>query len=117
MTIPQYLIPGQTQSITVVVNGAGGKLTGWIDWYADGDWADAGEQIAADVTDNGAGDGDPSTGIIQIAVNVPSDAVPGYSFARFRWSLKPNLTYTGLPARARWRITGWRYRHRLQAGH
>ncbi|HOW26549.1 MAG TPA: right-handed parallel beta-helix repeat-containing protein, partial [Bacteroidales bacterium] len=95
VTIPQYLIPGQTQSITVVVNGAGGKLTGWIDWYADGDWADAGEQIAADVTDNGAGDGDPSTGTIQIAVNVPSDAVPGYSFARFRWSLKPNLTYNG----------------------
>ncbi|HNS18399.1 MAG TPA: Ig-like domain-containing protein, partial [Bacteroidales bacterium] len=95
VTFPTYLIPGQTQTITVVVNGAGGKLSAWIDWNANNNWADDGEHIAADVMDNGTGDGSPATGTIQFNVSVPADAVTGYTFARFRWSTKPNLTYTG----------------------
>ena len=99
MTFPTYLITGQTYSIPVVVNGAGGKLNGWIDWNRDGDWADPGEQIASDVTDGGSGgDSDGQVnGVILLSISVPAipTAEPGFTFARFRWSTQGGLSYTG----------------------
>jgi len=57
---------GQTAVITAEVIGAGGFLQAWIDWNADGDILDAGEQVATNLPDT---DGD---GIIQLNINPPS---------------------------------------------
>ena len=71
---------------TVTVTGANGRLQGWIDWNGDGDFLDVSEQIATNVTDNGAGDTNPATGTIGIAIATPLTAVLTQTFARFRWS-------------------------------
>jgi len=93
VTIPAYLILGQTQTVTVTVAGSGGKLSAWIDWGRDGSWI--GDQIAADVTDNDPNDYNSTAGVIDLQFTVPSSAVAGVSFARFRWSTQPGLSYTG----------------------
>jgi hypothetical protein len=59
-----------------------------VDFNADGDWADPGEQIFANVPL--APGGNPLT------FAVPAGAVPGLSFARFRFSTQGGLSYTGL---------------------
>ena len=71
---------------TVTVTGANGRLQGWIDWNGDGDFLDVSEQIATNVTDNGAGDTNPATGTIGIAIATPLTAILTQTFARFRWS-------------------------------
>jgi hypothetical protein len=48
VTIPA-LTKGQTATISATVTGAGGYLQGWIDWNGDGDFADAGEQVAMNI--------------------------------------------------------------------
>jgi uncharacterized repeat protein (TIGR01451 family) len=77
-----------TANITVA--GANGRLQGWIDWNGDGDFVDAGEQIATNVADNGAGDTNPATGTIGIAITAPSTALLTQTFVRFRWSTTPD---------------------------
>jgi hypothetical protein len=90
--------PVLTQGKTVIVNakvaGAGGYLQGWIDFNGDGDFADAGEQIATDVQDKGAGDSTPAVGTIGISVTVPETAVTTQTYARFRWSSMTALNST-----------------------
>lgn len=71
---------------TVTVTGANGRLQGWIDWNGDGDFLDVGEQIATNVTDNGASDTNPATGTIGIAIATPLTAILTQTFVRFRWS-------------------------------
>lgn len=95
VAFPSSFIPGQTQTISVRVTGTGGKLSAWIDWNADGDWADGGEQIAADVTDGGAGDNDPTPGMILLSVGVPANLTSSATFARFRWATRSGLFFTG----------------------
>jgi uncharacterized repeat protein (TIGR01451 family) len=80
----------------LTVTGANGRLQGWIDWNGDGDFLDAGEQIATNVADNGAGDTNPATGTIGIAITVPSTAVLTQTFARFRWSTTLNAPPSSL---------------------
>jgi uncharacterized repeat protein (TIGR01451 family) len=70
----------------VSVTGASGRLQAWIDWNRDGDLLDAGEQIATNVADNGAGDSNPATGVIGIAITTPNTASLIQTFMRFRWS-------------------------------
>ena len=60
----------------------------WIDFNADGDWADAGEQIFASVP--------VANGVNNLNFNVPAGATPGKTFARFRLSSTGGLAYTGL---------------------
>ena len=75
--LPPSFIQGETAIINVTVQGTG-RLSAWIDWNHDGDWADAAlnEHIIA---------GAPvSTGTHPFSVDVPIMAVPGPSFARFR---------------------------------
>lgn len=83
----------QTRAATanVTVAGAGGRLQAWFDWNRDGDFLDAGEQVAANVGDNLAGDTDPATGTIGLSFTVPVGVSVGQTFARFRWSAQPNL--------------------------
>jgi uncharacterized repeat protein (TIGR01451 family) len=70
----------------VTVTGANGRLQGWVDWNGDGDFLDAGEQIATNVADNGTGDTNPAVGTIGIAITTPSSAILTQTFVRFRWS-------------------------------
>ncbi len=93
VTIPAL---AQTQSATVsaTVVGAGGRLQGWIDWNGDGDFADAGEQVATNIEDNGAGDTNPATGTIAFAVTPPAIATTSLTFARLRWATQSDITAT-----------------------
>ena len=95
VTITQ-LRRSQTGSATITVAGAAGRLQGWIDWNGDGDFADAGEQIATNIADNGAGDTNAAAGIIGISITVPATPTLNQTFARFRWSstfgLSPSST-------------------------
>jgi len=82
------LVPGQPDTVSVTVTGSG-LLSAWIDFGADGSWAEPGDQILANVP--------LSTGTYLLNYNVPSNAVWGATtFARFRFSTVSNLTYTGL---------------------
>jgi uncharacterized repeat protein (TIGR01451 family) len=90
VTISQ-LRQSQTGSATVTVAGAGGRLQGWIDWNGDGDFADAGEQIATNIADNGAGDTNAATGIIGLSITAPATPTLNQTFARFRWSTTAGL--------------------------
>ncbi|MBK9490233.1 MAG: hypothetical protein IPO07_16755 [Haliscomenobacter sp.] len=75
---------------TVIPVGQTAYLQGWIDWNDDGDWADAGEQVAKDIALTSA------NGTYYLKVKVPCDAkVTPRTFLRFRLSTVPGLSYTG----------------------
>jgi large repetitive protein len=79
----------QTGQLTVTVSGASGdlRLDGWIDWSADGDFADAGEQVfTTQIVNPGAN---------PLSLNVPCTAVEGTTYARFRLSTAGGLGATG----------------------
>lgn len=83
---------GSTATVPVAVSGGTGFLQAWIDWNQDGDFGDAGEQIATNAVDGGAGDTDGSTnGTIELSVSVPASALSGDTFARFRISSTAGL--------------------------
>ena len=93
ITIPT-LTQGQTATINIPVAGAGGLLQAWID-YDNGGTFGAGEQIATNVTDGGAGDADGlANGTIQLSVPIPLTATTASTYARFRWSTTSNLDAT-----------------------
>ncbi len=86
------LLPlGQGSSAPVQVTASvGGYLSAWIDFNADGDWNDTGEQIFFDRW--------LFAGLNNINFNVPVGLPAGASvFARFRFSTQPiGASYTGL---------------------
>lgn len=88
----------RSQAATIAVPASGpGKLSGWIDFNADGDFADAGEQIASSITDGGAGDSDGTVnGTIAIALTPPASASTSPTIARFRFSSNSGATSSGL---------------------
>ena len=88
------LTQGQTATLTATVAGAGGYLQAWIDFNGDGDFADAGEQVATNIQDNGTGDTNATAGTIDFTVNVPAGAVTTQTYARFRWSTTAGLDAT-----------------------
>ncbi|MCP4688340.1 MAG: hypothetical protein GY859_09825, partial [Desulfobacterales bacterium] len=71
------LAPGANAAIEATAS-ASGKLDAWIDLNRDGDWEDPGEKIF-----NGL---DLTAGATSLAFPIPSDAVPGTTYARFRFS-------------------------------
>jgi len=73
--IPATAVKGQTYNLTVTTVGSG-FLNAWIDWNRDGDFVDAGEQIA-----NGQA---LSGGASTLAITVPNAASPGVTFIRLR---------------------------------
>ncbi len=84
------LTPGKASTVTVTVSlgtNAPGLLQGWIDFNRDGDWADTGEQVFKNVT--------LAAGVHPLTVNVPSTAVPGTTFARFRYGHEKDLSFVG----------------------
>ena len=80
------LVPGTVSDVTVVAS-AGGFLNAWMDWNADGDWADVGEQIFDDQA--------LASGPNVLAIQVPAEAAGGYTFARFRFDSIGGLSYDG----------------------
>ena len=83
------LLDGQIQSVTVT-GTAGNLLNAWIDFNQDGDWLDAGEQIATNVATTGAAQ--------SVSFMVPAGATLGTTFARFRIDSGGGLLPTGLAA-------------------
>ena len=93
------LRPNNTGSVTVNVTGAAGRLQAWFDWNLDGDFLDAGEQVATNVTDNGANDTNAAVGMVGLSFAIPANATVGQVFARFRWSTQSDLDATTLVGR------------------
>jgi uncharacterized repeat protein (TIGR01451 family) len=74
----------------LVTASVGGVLSTWIDFNADGDWDDAGEQAFADES--------LSAGSNALVLSVPTGASVGQTYARFRFSTQAGLMPTGLAA-------------------
>jgi hypothetical protein len=82
------MVPGTNATVDVVASGAC-TLDAWIDFNADGDWDDAGEQVFTNQSlAAGANPG--------LVFAVPAGASFGYTFARFRASTDTDLLPTGL---------------------
>ncbi len=71
-------LTGLQKTISVVASQAGGLLNAWIDWNADGDWADATEQVFTNQV--------LAAGSNSLNINVPAGLNAVTSFARFRLS-------------------------------
>ena len=75
-----------TSSFEIIASEAG-RLDAWVDYNGDGDWSDAGEQIAIYFA--------LSAGSNTLSFAVPATAVPGPHVARFRISSAGFLPPTG----------------------
>lgn len=76
-----------TAMVTVDVSRSSGRLDAWLDFNADGDWEDPGEQILTSV--------DVTVGANLLTFAVPSGSIAGTTFARFRISTVGGLTFAG----------------------
>ncbi|MGB7656257.1 MAG: CshA/CshB family fibrillar adhesin-related protein [Novosphingobium sp.] len=95
VTLPP-LFRNQAATISVPVTGPG-KLSAWLDYNADGDFGDAGEQIASSISDGGAGDSDGSAnGTIVFALTPPATSSTNATIARFRFSSNTSAASSGL---------------------
>jgi uncharacterized repeat protein (TIGR01451 family) len=80
------LVAGGTGSV-FVHSSRTDLLNGWLDFNADGDWSDPSEQIITNA---------PLQGSDQLSFSIPASAVAtNRTFARFRLSSMPNLSFTG----------------------
>ncbi|WP_145346884.1 GEVED domain-containing protein [Rosistilla ulvae] len=79
-----------TQGSLRVEASANGKLDAWIDFNQDGDWTDAGEQIATSLAMQ------PGTNFVP--VTIPAGADHGTTYARFRISSTGGLPSVGAAA-------------------
>ena len=77
----------QVQVVCTMDAKATGKLNAWVDFNADGDWGDSGEQIFADLT--------VGPGSATYSFAVPANAVGGTTYARFRLNSQGKLGYGG----------------------
>lgn len=81
---------GTNTTLTVNITLGPGNLDAWIDFNADGDWDDAGEQIfTSEPVNNGAN---------VLSITTPIDATEGTTFSRFRVSTDGGLAPTGSAA-------------------
>jgi hypothetical protein len=80
------LSPGEPASVEVTAS-AQGYLNAWMDFDGDGTFDGRDEQIFADVR--------LSTGVNSLTFNIPSTAVAGDTFARFRFNTRGLLAYYG----------------------
>jgi hypothetical protein len=81
------LVLGQDAWYTVRLP-ASGFLGAWIDFDRDGTWRGDGEHVLSG--------GEYAPGIFHFKVRVPDDAVPGPTFARFRFGTRPDAHWNGL---------------------
>ena len=83
VTLTTGLMPGGTAGVDVVVS-EDGYLNAWLDFNADGDWADAGERIFADQA--------VIVGTNTLSFAVPAGATTGTTYARFRYTADDPMT-------------------------
>ena len=83
-------VQGMSSAAVQVTASANGLLNAWVDFNADGDWADAGEQIFTDQS--------LVAGVNNLIFTVPASAVIGDTFARFRVDSSGGLIPTGSAA-------------------
>ncbi len=76
VTLTPLLPTGETTIVPVSIQNASGFLNAWFDWNADGDFADAGEQM---ITNQAV-----AVGPTNLNIAVPITAIIGPTFARFR---------------------------------
>ena len=81
------IMPGTAGTLTATASESG-FLQGWIDFNADGDWDDAGEQIIKNRRV-------PAGESEQVFI-VPSGVLPGITYARFRIANQLNIQPTGM---------------------
>ena len=75
------------QATLDAIASAAGLLNAWIDFNADGDWDDAGEQIFSDLA--------LAAGANSLSLAVPGGAIPGDTYARFRFNTSGGLSPYG----------------------
>jgi len=80
------LLRGSPAFITVTVAG-GGLLNGWLDFNRDGTWMQPAEQVFTDLY--------LAAGTHQLTFMIPGGAMAGPTYARFRLSNQPGLSFTG----------------------
>lgn len=90
VALPAFLVPGSVAKVAVTASADGSLLQAWVDFSADGDWIDPGEQIFMDVP--------LSAGVNVLAFPVPAGAAFGTTFCRFRLSTDPGVPVDGGPA-------------------
>lgn len=76
--IPPALIAGQPADLDITISGLDCALDGWIDFNADGNFVDPGEQVFASLA--------LAAGSYTETIAVPADLTIGTSYARFRCS-------------------------------
>jgi len=86
VTFASALQPGWPASVAVTASTQG-YLNAWIDFNGDGDFADAGEQVFFDTL--------LGAGANELTFEVPEDASPGTTFARFRFNSRGLISYDG----------------------
>jgi len=86
VTFRSPIVQGQTAAVAVIASQAG-VLDGWLDFGADGSWANAGDQIF-----NGAS---VSSGSNSLSFLVPTNSTTGATFSRFRLSGAGCASYAG----------------------
>ncbi len=89
VTIPA-LTEQSASNLTVAVSNAACVLNAWIDFNGDGDWNDAGEQIASNVA--------MIIGNNTLSVTPPAASTQATTYARFRCSTQSSLGVTGVAA-------------------
>jgi hypothetical protein len=81
------LVRGSNMQFNVVASGSG-NLNAWIDFNQDGIWSGPDEQIAADLA--------LVMGTNHVGVLIPSNAIPGETYGRFRFSSSTGLQPLGV---------------------
>ncbi len=87
VTFMSCLCIDQTAKVDVVAHAAC-TLSAWVDFNADGDWADGGEELFPGGQVLAAGTNSPSFA-------VPTEAVAGTTYARFRCTTDGPVAFTG----------------------
>ncbi|MBN2281656.1 MAG: hypothetical protein JXQ65_13830 [Candidatus Marinimicrobia bacterium] len=75
------------QAKVEILTSTRGKLNGWIDFNADGDWDDVGERIFINQT--------VGSGLQTLVYNVPPGLSANTSYSRFRFTLDQSVSYFG----------------------
>ncbi|MBN1893087.1 T9SS type A sorting domain-containing protein [bacterium] len=86
--LPSSIVAGHFFSVEITVynaTAATGYLNAWIDFNNNGNWGDAGEHVIIDLP--------RATGTVTHVLAVPDDAVPGKTFARFRYGTRDSISF------------------------
>ncbi len=78
--------PGQPAIVNVTVS-VQGYLNAWFDFNNNGSWLDPGEHILPDIL--------VPAGFNPLLIQIPPTALPGQTYARFRFSTSQGLSFTG----------------------